>query len=227
MHAATSNRGSLRASDLFSAYCKRHSEKQIHLYLDIGTGYGYNTQAFSSLSEQTVGLDVRIPHSNVLFAKNDAYLMLGDGSNLPLPSDSFDMISVFSVIEHVPNQEALLKEVYRVLKPEGILVMQVPNRYFFIEVHSSIPLFYYFPSILRRIISRGFQREWVNEVNIPSIKSLVKLLSRSFPSAKIDFQRMNYSPDILNSTIKPTYKLLLKSQLLHIIPLGYLIVVKK
>lgn len=47
---------------------------------------------------------------------------------LPFPSDSFDMVSLLAVIEHMPNSpRSTLEECRRVLKPGGILIVEVPN----------------------------------------------------------------------------------------------------
>lgn len=39
----------------------------------------------------------------------------------------FDAVTLWDVIEHVPDPLALLREVHRILKPDGILVMRLPN----------------------------------------------------------------------------------------------------
>lgn len=42
-------------------------------------------------------------------------------------ADSFDVVTMFDVLEHVPDLHAILEEVLRVLKPGGLLVVQSPN----------------------------------------------------------------------------------------------------
>lgn len=56
---------------------------------------------------------------------------IGKGGHLPFSDDSFDSISVLDVIEHINDQAAILKELRRVLKPGGIIVVTVPRKHIF------------------------------------------------------------------------------------------------
>lgn len=48
---------------------------------------------------------------------------------LPFESETFSSVSIMDVIEHVDEQVALLKELRRVLRPDGILIITVPGQY--------------------------------------------------------------------------------------------------
>ena len=54
---------------------------------------------------------------------------LTDGRTLPLPDASMDRVVCFDVFHHVPNQEEILREFHRVLKPGGIACFSEPGRY--------------------------------------------------------------------------------------------------
>jgi SAM-dependent methyltransferase len=49
-----------------------------------------------------------------------------DGKHIPAKDNFFDSVVMFEVLEHVFNADGLLKEVRRVLKPGGLLLMSVP-----------------------------------------------------------------------------------------------------
>ena len=45
-----------------------------------------------------------------------------------IPSNSFDYVITFQVIEHIKNDFAFLKEIHRVLRPGGRLIVSTPNK---------------------------------------------------------------------------------------------------
>ncbi len=57
----------------------------------------------------------------------NCHFQLYDGLHLPYPSESFDLIIMVEVIEHVAQKEELLRELYRVLRPGGHLFLTTPN----------------------------------------------------------------------------------------------------
>jgi SAM-dependent methyltransferase len=49
-----------------------------------------------------------------------------DIMNIPLDDNSFDVVICNHVLEHVPNDIDAMKEIYRILKPDGWAILQVP-----------------------------------------------------------------------------------------------------
>jgi len=43
------------------------------------------------------------------------------------PNNHFDIVTLWHVLEHVPNPNHMLKEINRILKSDGILILEVPN----------------------------------------------------------------------------------------------------
>jgi SAM-dependent methyltransferase len=52
-----------------------------------------------------------------------------DGPLLPFADASFDVVLSFDVFEHIPDSDAHLREVSRVLKPGGRYLLQTPNKW--------------------------------------------------------------------------------------------------
>ena len=60
-------------------------------------------------------------------------------SPLPFENNTFDYVYSTSVFEHVIEQEAMYREVYRVLKPGGIFLNNFPSKWRPIEPHIFVP----------------------------------------------------------------------------------------
>jgi SAM-dependent methyltransferase len=62
----------------------------------------------------------------------DAYRLLvnGLGDCLPVKDGSFSTVVSNSVLEHIPDVDAVIREMYRILKPSGRLLITVPNSNF-------------------------------------------------------------------------------------------------
>jgi len=50
-----------------------------------------------------------------------------DGLSTPFADDSFDRIAVVDFLEHIPDEEAFIQEMFRILKPDGVLILNVPH----------------------------------------------------------------------------------------------------
>ena len=82
------------------------------------------------------------------------------------PDHHFDVVSLWHVFEHLPNPEEILREIARILKPHGLLVIEVPNlsswqfkisRGTWIHLDSPRHFFHYSPYNLNKILgSHGF-----------------------------------------------------------------------
>lgn len=57
-----------------------------------------------------------------------SHLIVSDATNLPFPQEAFNFCLCSEVIEHVREPESLFKEINRVLKPGGKLILTTPNR---------------------------------------------------------------------------------------------------
>jgi SAM-dependent methyltransferase len=69
-----------------------------------------------------VGVDIDTPASRALGCADVFY----DGETLPFPGENFDTVLCSQVLEHVFEPEAFLREIRRVLRPGGQLVLSVP-----------------------------------------------------------------------------------------------------
>lgn len=93
--------------------------------LDIGCGFGEFAQAFFD-EPCDVGLDIA-PLDLYAAARVHKYknLLLADARDMPFSKETFSTIISISTLEHIPNPDLVLKEVYRVLKPKGKIVFTI------------------------------------------------------------------------------------------------------
>lgn len=94
--------------------------------LDIGCGAGGNIKILGDFGSVT-GLD--ISEEALKFAKTHRAfkdLVMGDAEHLPFQNESFDLVSAFDVLEHVPNDRQAIQEMFRVLKKGGFALITVP-----------------------------------------------------------------------------------------------------
>jgi SAM-dependent methyltransferase len=92
---------------------------QIHSrVLDLGCGDG----VLRPYIKDYVGLDI----SKTALLKRHANSVLGDAQELPFNSCVFSHVLMCEVLEHIPDQEKTLKEVWRVLSPNGHVFLSVP-----------------------------------------------------------------------------------------------------
>lgn len=100
--------------------------------LEIGCGNGYYLSLLNRLDFKLnlIGIDndkVALKNAKIYIKNKSVKLLYSDAESLPFPENNFDKIIMSEVIEHVENEERVLKEAYRVLKPGGIFVLTTCN----------------------------------------------------------------------------------------------------
>lgn len=99
---------------------------------DCGCGMGFYLMALGSLRDlDLVGLDGDLDRLHWAQRENvPADLLSGDIQRLPFADESFDRVLMSEVLEHIADDRAALREIFRVLKPGGILALSVPHARF-------------------------------------------------------------------------------------------------
>ncbi|MBF0457106.1 MAG: class I SAM-dependent methyltransferase [Nitrospirae bacterium] len=108
--------------------------------LDIGCGFGwFPLNCLSRGVKSIVGLE--ISEDSLSIAKKyliseKLSLNIGIATDLAFDNDSFDTVTAWDVIEHIPlkTEEAMFKEVYRVLKHNGVFYMSTPHSSLFCTI---------------------------------------------------------------------------------------------
>jgi len=94
--------------------------------LDIGSGTGEFINFMSKTSWKVEGIEPNLQARN--FAREQYNLTVNDESYIKqLPNNHFDVITMWHVLEHVPNLDERMKELKRMLAPGGTIFIAVPN----------------------------------------------------------------------------------------------------
>ena len=91
--------------------------------LDIGAGTGDFLFTAKQNGWETIGVEPSEKAKGIAIGKGIKF----SDSTQDLESHSFDVITMWHVLEHVPNLEIQIKELKRLVKPNGTIIIAVPN----------------------------------------------------------------------------------------------------
>jgi len=95
--------------------------------LEVGCGTGLVLEKLAPHAAHAVGIDLSpgmLEHAR----RRGLDVHLGSATQLPFEAESFDVVCSFKVLAHVPDIDAALREVSRVLRPGGVAVLEFYNR---------------------------------------------------------------------------------------------------
>lgn len=98
-------------------------------FLEIGCGTGYVLSGVAAAFPQARINGSEIFSEGLVFAASrvgGAKFMQLDGANIPFV-DEFDVIGAFDVLEHIPEDEAVLAGIHKAVKPGGYMLLTVPQ----------------------------------------------------------------------------------------------------
>lgn len=115
---------------LFSHHLKKYIDKFLSpgsLALDVGCGSGYYAKYMASRNAKVYALDIASNMSKHFVDEGSQVLFTrGDATDMPFDSDKFDFVLCPFILEHVADVETAVREMFRVLKKEGHLLMAIP-----------------------------------------------------------------------------------------------------
>lgn len=94
--------------------------------LDVGCGTGANASVLSSGGRRVAGVDVAALALSLGRADSHTTRLRADGRALPFLDQAFDLVCALDVLEHLDDDAATARELRRVLRPGGVLVVFVP-----------------------------------------------------------------------------------------------------
>lgn len=149
--------------------------------IDVG---GFSA-GFETLREKCLVVAI---NPDIAGCANGESFFIGEGQFLPFRDNSVDIVSMISLLEHVEDPQAIIKEAKRVCR-SGYFV-EVPYFYFPFEPHYLLPFFQYVPETIKRflIIKLGLTIGWISRGNYGPIKLFTEARLRNLcPDAKIQY----------------------------------------
>ena len=150
--------------------------------LDIACGEGYGSALLARTANSVVGVDISeeaITHANQRYAADDLSFIQGSCTDIPLPDASVDVVVSFETIEHHQEHQAMMREILRVLRPKGVLVISCPEKHEYSDVTGLQNPFH-----VRELYRHEFEA----------------LISRSFKNSSIFGQRIAYGSAIFSES---------------------------
>jgi len=99
--------------------------------LDAACGEGYGSQLLAAKARKVTGIDISaaaVAHATSRYNLSNLEFLVADCCATPFEDNSFDCIVSFETLEHLENQEQLLAEFRRLLRPGGFLIISSPDK---------------------------------------------------------------------------------------------------
>jgi SAM-dependent methyltransferase len=182
----------------------RRAGKSCGPVLDVGCGTGGMLPQFKDWGT-AIGLD-SAPEAAASCRRRGVPFVQGWGTELPFHDASFGIITALDVVEHIPDDVGFLRELYRVLRPGGLLLVTVPAYQFLWSRHDEFNHHQrrYRRRTLRAVIERaGFditKLSYYNTLLFPlavARKAMMRFESGAAPTSHLD-----EVPEPLNSVLR-------------------------
>lgn len=166
--------------------CLRLKEKRLsETALDVGCGPGPCWPFLKGM--HIIGLDIKIGALVKERAKqNDVELVIADAQHLPIKEKEVALLTCEEVLEHLPNPFLALREVSRVMKDDGVLLVDVPALIDKVRDPALTPFVILIERIVEKIRgqtkSKGLKEEYGGELR--TVETSKRMISR-IPSRRL------------------------------------------
>ena len=159
--------------------------------LDIGCGTGFIANSIAKKGYDVTAIDIE-PEGIKLAKKGTGKkrkvtFLVGDFFEFDFKKESFDCVLLTDVLEHIKEDDKLLRGIQKVLKKKGVLIILVPAIQFFFGYHDreiGHQRRYSKKNLKKQLNSAGFSiekmRYW-NMITIPMLLLFSKILNRPYP----------------------------------------------
>ncbi|MEW6742824.1 MAG: class I SAM-dependent methyltransferase [Planctomycetota bacterium] len=178
--------------------------------LDVGCAIGVFLSLARDRGWQARGIDISSYATEYARRTFQVDAVCGELATAGIPDGEFDVITLWDVFEHFPDPARQLREMHRILKDDGLVLLDTPNSLSLLrrlahllyraslgrltypaqKLHHVFHLYYYSRESLRRMVERyGFEVVWMRGKTIPLVKARGNRLERSIVGTLAVFER--------------------------------------
>lgn len=187
--------------------------------MDIGCGSGFLLHELDPLFSKSVGIDMSIESIRLAGNYTRADLVLANAEKIPFADASFDCIISSDTFEHIPDDANAIREVKRLLRKGGVLILYVPSKNGLLSTTRFVDLYhrsqtsylmdyryYTIESVTRLIREAGLTVEYIGYHNVFTQEFFTQLLKAvSFKLGK-EYQQQGDITQFINSKFFPVYR---------------------
>ena len=212
---------------LLTGYYDKYTIEHLHRYglaatmakdmdvLDIACGEGYGSNFLASVANSVFGVDIdsgTVEHAASKYVAPNLKFVVGSADCIPLESASVDLVVSFETLEHHSRHEEMYAEIKRVLRPNGVLIISTPDKYYFSDLtgHRNA---YHVKELYVEEFS-ALNKRYFRNVEMYSQKVMLGSLILPHQSRKCSFSIMTGDHSQINShrsSPAPTYHICLAS----------------
>ena len=151
-----------------------------NISLEIGPGSGIYIPSMQKVSEKLIVTDLRkeyLAHVSAKYENTKICIMEDDITKSKLPSRSVDLILFTEVIEHIEDPLCALRNIHRILKPGGILILSTPQKYSMLEMFSKLAFLPVFLPLVRLVYREPILE--TGHINLTTEKTLKKQIENT------------------------------------------------
>lgn len=198
----------------------RHQENPT--ILEIGCSSGFMLQRMNKAFPKAtiIGSDVvSEPLHKLAETLPNIPLFRFDLLHCPLPDNSVDAIVILNVLEHIENDLAALQQIHRILKPGGVVIIEVPAGPHLYDIYDKVLMHYrrYTRSALTKLVTRcGFKimdNTHLGFFLYPGFR-LVKKRNQRLLSKSIEIQQQHVQKNISDTGENKLFHALMQTELL-------------
>lgn len=198
----------LRENATFHQVCltEMRSYRKTNRVLDVGCGIGLFLAAARGEQWECIGIDPSGPLSAYGRENFNLSISQSELADMNFPANYFDVITLWDVTEHLLEPKTVYQEIYRILRPGGLLMFRMPNwnniarellgpRWdMFVTDHFS----YFTPATMTKLLEQtGFTPKYIEarELVGSEIEELTKKINAEAAQAAIKQLRDLQAPD--------------------------------